>query len=154
MNDLALEEFPSNVKIFLHSGAAPLIDETSMDEDPDAVIFYSSDCPFKSERTFNVKVSCKHAMFGITVDMDELFHKPYIFGVSKFKKTSIYSISSSSKTVGRNLKGAYIIAINDVAIFSEANIIDAFDTIRESKDKSFKLIVGYLNKISTPETQQ
>jgi hypothetical protein len=95
-----------------------------------------------------VKVSCKHTPFGIAVDMDELFHKPYICGVSSSKKTSIYSISSSPKTVGRNLKCAYIVAINDVAIFSEANVINAFDTIQKLKDKSFKLVVGYLDNIN------
>jgi hypothetical protein len=113
------------VKIFLHSGATPPIDENSMDEDPDVMMFYSSKCPFKLERTFTVKISCKHTTFGIAVDMDELFHKLYICGVSKSKKASIYSISSSPKTVGCNLKGACIVAINDVAIFSEANVVTA-----------------------------
>ena len=154
MNDLALDELPPNVKIFLHSGTAPPIDENSMDGDPDAMMFYSSNCPFKSKRTFTVKISCKHPTFGIAVDMDELFHKPYICDVSKSKKTSIYSISSSPKNVGRNLKGAYIVAINDVAIFSEANAVDAFAAICKSKDKTFKLIVGCLDNISTPEAQR
>jgi hypothetical protein len=129
MNDLALDELPPNAKIFLHSGTAPSIEENSTDEDPDTMMFYSSNCPFKLERTFIVKVSCKHPTFSIAVDMDELFCKPYIRDVWRSKKTSIYSISSSPKTVGRNLKGAYIIAINDVAIFSEANVIDTFDAI-------------------------
>jgi hypothetical protein len=40
--------------------------------------------------------------------MDELFHKPFIREVSKSKKTSVYSVSSSPKTVSRNLKGAYV----------------------------------------------
>jgi hypothetical protein len=92
-------------------------------------MFCSSDCWFKSERTFTVKISCNHVKFGIVVDMDELFHKPWISDFSRSKKTSIYSILSSPKTVDRNLQGAYIVAINDVATFSKANVIDAFDTI-------------------------
>jgi hypothetical protein len=47
MNDLALDELPPNAKIFLHSGTAPSIKENSMNEDPDAMMFYSSKCPFK-----------------------------------------------------------------------------------------------------------
>ena len=117
------------MKIFLHSGAAPSIEEVGTDEDPEAMMFYSSNCPFKSERTFTVKVSCKHATFGIAVDMDKLFHKPWICGASRSKKTSIYSILSNPKTVGRNLRGAYIVDVNDVVTFSEANVIDAFDAI-------------------------
>jgi hypothetical protein len=93
MNDLALDELPPNAKIFLHSGAAPSIEENSTDEDPDTMMFYSSNCPFKSERTFTVKVSCKHPTVSIVVDMNKLFHKPCICNVSRFKKTSIYSIS-------------------------------------------------------------
>ena len=88
------------------------------------------------------------------IDMDEIFHKPFIAGVTGSTKASIYSISSSPKTVGRNLKGAYIVAIDDMAIFSEDNIIDAFDTIRKTKNTSFKLIVGYLDKISAKTAQQ
>jgi hypothetical protein len=153
MNDLAPDELPPNAKIFLHSGAAPSIEENSMYEDPYTMMFYSSECPFKSERTFTVKVSCKHPTFGIAVDMDKLFHKPFICDVSRSKKTSICSISSSPKTVGHNLKGAHVITINDVAVFSEANIIDAFAAIRKMKDKSFKLIVGYIDKMAVLETQ-
>jgi hypothetical protein len=81
MNDLALDELPPNAKIFLHSGTAPSLEENSTDEDPDTMMFYSSKCPFKLERTFTVKVSCKHPTFGIAVDMDELFHKPFICDV-------------------------------------------------------------------------
>jgi hypothetical protein len=86
--------------------------------------------------------------------MDELFHKPFICDVSRSKKTSVHSVSSSPKTVGRNLKGACIVAINDTTIFSEANIIDAFAAIRTSKDKSFRLIVGHLDKTLAPEQQR
>ena len=154
MNDLTLDELPPNAKIFLHSGMTPSIEENSADEDPDAMMFYSSKCLFKSERTFTVKISCKHVTFGIATDMDKLFHKPFIKDVSRSKKTSIYSILSSPKTVGRNLKGAYIIVIDDVAIFSEENIVNAFEAIRKVKNKSFKLTVGYLDKISALKTQR
>ena len=41
-----------------------------------------------------------------------------------------------------------------MAIFSEDNIIDAFETIRKAKNTSFKFIVGYLDKISALESQQ
>jgi hypothetical protein len=67
-------------------------------------------------------------MFDICVDMDELFHKPWICDISKSKKTSIYSILSSAKAVSRNLRGAYIVSINNIAIFSEANVIASIDT--------------------------
>ena len=154
MNDLTLDELPPNAKIFLHSGALPSIEDSNADDGSDAMMFYSSKCPFKSERTFTVKIKCKRKTFGIAIDMDEIFHKPFITGVAGSTKASIYSISSSAKTVGRNLKGAYIVAIDDMAIFSEDNVIDAFDTIRKAKNTSFKLTVGYLDKISASATQQ
>ena len=154
MNDLTLDKLPPNAKIFLHSGAMPSIEDSNADGDSDAMMFYSSKCPFKSERTFMVKIKCKHKMFVIAINMDEMFHKPFITGVSGSTKTSIYSISSSAKTVGRNLKGAYIVAIDDMAIFSEDNIIDAFETICKAKKTSFKLTVGYLDKMSALEAQQ
>jgi hypothetical protein len=153
VNDLILAELPPNVKILLHFSAAPSIEDVITGEDSDAMMFYSTDCPFKSERTFTVKISCKHPTFGICIDMDELFHKPWIRDVSKSKKTSIYSSLSSTKTVGRNLQGAYIVAINDIVIFPEANVVDAFSTVQKSKDKTFKLIIGYLDKISAQEAQ-
>jgi hypothetical protein len=133
MNDLALDELPPNVKIFLHSGGVPSIKEVVTGDDPEAMMFHSSNCPFKSERTFTMKVSCKHATFGFAVDMDELFRKLWICGVSRSKKTSIYSISSDPKTVSRNLQGAHIVAINDAATSAEANVIDGFDAIQKSK---------------------
>jgi hypothetical protein len=117
-------------------------------------MFYSADCPFKSERMLTVKISCKHPTFSIAINMDELFHKPWISNVTTPKKTHIHGISSSAKTVHRNLRGTYIIAINDTAIFSKASIIDAFDTVQKSKDKSFKLIIGCLDKISAQEAQR
>ena len=52
---------------------------------------------------------------------------PTLQDVTGSTKASIYSISSSAKSVGRSLKGTYIIAIDDTAIFSEDNVIDAFD---------------------------
>jgi hypothetical protein len=145
MNDLTLTEPPPNAKIFHHSGEVPLIEDIIVGEDVDMMMLYSTDCPFKSERTFKVKVSF--------LDMDKLFHQPWIREVSRSKKTSIHSISSSARTVGQNLWGAYIIAINDDAIFSKVNALDAFATIRKSKDKTFKLMVGYLDKISAQEGQ-
>jgi hypothetical protein len=129
MNNLTLAELPPNMKIFLHSGEAPSIEDIIAGEDSDVMMFYSTDCPFKTKRTFTVKVSCKHPTFGIVFGMGELFHKPWISNVLKSKKTSIYSISSSAKTVGRNLRGTYIIAINDIAIFSKATALDAFATV-------------------------
>jgi ribosomal protein L32 len=42
MNDLALDKFPLNMQIFLHSGAAPSIEEIGTDEDSEAMMFYSS----------------------------------------------------------------------------------------------------------------
>ena len=90
---------------------------------------------------FTVKIKCKRKMFGIAIDMDEIFHKPFITGATGSMNASIYSISSSAKTVGRNLKGAYIVAIDDMAIFSEDNVIDAFDVVRKMKNTSFKLTV-------------
>ena len=68
-----------------------------------------------------MKISCKDPTFDIAIDMDELFHKPWIREVKCSRKTSTHSISSSAKTVGRNLRGTCIVAIYDDAIFFEAN---------------------------------
>ena len=142
MNDLTLDELPPNAKIFLHSGALPSIEDCNTDDGSNAMMSYLSKCPFKSERTFTVKIKCKPRTFGIIINMDEIFHKPFIAGVTGSTKASIYSISSSPKTVGRSLKGAYVVAIDDMAIFSEDNVIDAFDTIRKTKNTSFKAHCG------------
>jgi hypothetical protein len=97
MNNLTLAELPPSVKIFLHSGAAPSIEDVIGGEDSNAMMFYSTDCPFKSERTFMVKISCKHPTFSIVINMDGLFHRPWISNVSKSKKTTIYSIFYSAR---------------------------------------------------------
>jgi hypothetical protein len=61
-------------------------------------------------------------------------------------------VSTASRL--RNLQGAHIVPINDVATFSEGTVIDAFNTVRKSNDKSFKLVVGHLDKTSAQEAQQ
>jgi hypothetical protein len=44
MNNMTLDELPPNVKVFLHSGVAPSIEEVLAGEDLEATMFYSSDC--------------------------------------------------------------------------------------------------------------
>jgi hypothetical protein len=50
MNDLTLAELSPNVKILLHSGAAQSIKDVIASEESDTMMFYSTDCPFKSEK--------------------------------------------------------------------------------------------------------
>jgi hypothetical protein len=154
MNDLTLAELPPNMKTLLHSGEAPSMEDIIAGEDSDVMMFHSPDCPFKSKRTFTVNISCRHPTFGIVIKMDKLFHEPWVGNVLKSKKTDIHSISSGPKTAGQNIRGACTVAINDVAIFSEANALDVFATVQKSKDKTFKLVVGCLDKMSAQEAQR
>jgi hypothetical protein len=98
-----------------------------------------------------VKVCCKDPTFGIVLETDDLFHQLWIQDVAQSKKTSIHSISSSGKTVSQNLRGAYIIALNDEAIFPKANAIKALAHIHAAKPKTFKITVGCLDKIMAKE---
>ena len=43
MNDLTLIDLPPNVKTFLHSGEVPKIEDIVVGEDPDTMMFYSTD---------------------------------------------------------------------------------------------------------------
>ena len=58
------------------------------------------------------------------------------------------------KAVVNHVKGAYIVTINNDAIFSEANTVQAFADLRSSKATKFELTAGYLDKTTATDLQQ
>jgi hypothetical protein len=74
MNNLTLLELPPNARVFHQSGKTPAPEEATVDKTEDVNMFHSADFPFKSERTFTVKVCCMHPTFGIILVTDDLFH--------------------------------------------------------------------------------
>ena len=88
------------------------------------------DSPFKLERTFTVKIHCKHTTFGLELSTNKLFQHVWIWEVAHSRTCCILTIASTRKPVVNHVKGAYIVAINNDAIFSEANAVRG-PTIRQ-----------------------
>ena len=95
---------------------------------------------------FTVKVRCRHPKFGLELSTDELFQPVLIFEVARSNKCSVITIASPHKAVVIHLKGAHIVAINDDAIFSKGNTLQALAELHIAKAIKFTLTVGYLDK--------
>ena len=75
MNDLPLSEMTMNAKMFRRDNLDPDLSALVSEVVDNAMSFYLTDPPFKQERTFTMKVRCKHPAFGLELSTNRLFQR-------------------------------------------------------------------------------
>lgn len=150
MNDLPLDSIPPNV-IHLQraqqGGPIPTEqNEVSISE------FNVGSSPFHNTISKTLHVTCTDPTFGFTVASDELNNRAYVAKIKN--RSSASKLFSSPKATLNKLRGAYIIKINGVTVFTRAEALAALNRILESKSKSFDIEFAPERKLTTQHLQR
>lgn len=141
-NDLPLQEQPPNVINLRNSnnGIEFPIDppEYSTAEDLD---FFTS--PFAETHTQNINITCDDSTFGLTIDSDETSNRAFISKISSKRTGSVVKHFKFHNAARKNLKGFYIVAINDRPCFEKDYFIDRLCTLSNNHAINFEITVAF-----------
>ena len=125
MNDLPLSELPPNVTHLQRSEIGNRIPPDDKELSSDDFEFTIS--PFDEILTLDIRSSCNSPTFGLQIKTDEINNRVYIADVDKQSSadTSL-NFQQLAKNKRRQLRGAYITAVNGTPVFDKASVIKEF----------------------------
>ena len=141
MNDLTAEELPPNVK-FLQRSHTAHTRVPAADNSDTPVDFNTSPHPFFSNKDVTVTVRCSDPTYGFVLGQDDLLLRAYIKSIPNTKRSSATSIASTPRAARGKYTGAYITAIEDTAIFTVDQALNAFQSLRDADTTQFTLTLA------------
>ena len=149
-NDLPLHEQPPNVINLRNSnnGVEFPIDPLEYSTAEDFNFFTSS---FAETHTHNINITCDDSTFGLKIDSDETSNRAFISQISPKRTGSVVQHFKSHKAARKNLKGFYIVAINDRPCFDKDDIIDPLCTLSNDHAINFEITVAFDHRLLADE---
>ena len=149
-NDLPLHEQPPNVIHLCNAakGDAFPIDppEYSTSEDFD---FFNT--PFASTKTYKIYITCEDTTFGLHIEADETSNRAFIDKISTKRSLSVVKHFKTHKKASKNLKGYYVVAINDRPCFEKDDVIDRLCALSNDNAVNFELTVAFDQRLLAHE---
>ncbi|KAI2495082.1 hypothetical protein MHU86_19437 [Fragilaria crotonensis] len=130
MNDL--DEPPPNVKHLRNLANDGVINPDRLDLPP--INLEVSDDPFERLDELSPSVTCEHPHLGFEIQECHIRKRGYVSGII------LNTSASRIRNVRRKYIGAFIVSINDVAVFTAASITAALETVATSDERSFKIV--------------
>jgi hypothetical protein len=130
MNDL--DEPPPNVKILQNLASDGVINPDRLSLPP--INLDVSDDPFERLDELSHPITCEHTCLGFEIKECHIRKRGYVSGI--VPNTS----ASRIRNVRRRYIGAFVVSINDVAVFTAASIIAALQAIAASDERTFKIV--------------
>ena len=130
MNDLS--EPPPNVKLLRNLADNGVVEPDRLDLP--LLNLDVSDDPFDSLDELSPHISCEHPSLGFEVKECHIRKRGFVSGVIP------NTTASRIRNVRRRYIGAFVVSINDVAVFTAASILDALHVAAASDAPSFKIV--------------
>jgi hypothetical protein len=127
-----LDEPPPNVKILQNLASDGTIDPDRLSLPP--INLEVSDDPFERLDELSPPITCEHTCLGFEIKECHIRKRGYVSGI--VPNTS----ASRIRSVRRRYIGAFVLSINDVAVFTAVSIVAALQTIAASDDRTFKIV--------------
>ncbi len=93
-----------------------------------------SDDPFEQLDEMSPPITCEHPCLGFKIKECHIWRRGYVSGVVA------NTTSSRIRNVRRTYIGAFVVSINDVAVFTAASILEALHAVAASDVQSFKVV--------------
>ena len=131
MNDLPITELPPNTTYSQRSKLGQPFPEDKYDLTTSDFDFVIS--PFDKTLTKAITVSCNKPTFGINLQSDEISNRVFIKDIqNKSSVAKSLNYEHLPKNKRRQIRGAYITAINGVPIFDKGSALKEFKKLRNS----------------------
>ncbi|KAI2511652.1 Retrotransposon gag protein [Fragilaria crotonensis] len=93
-----------------------------------------SDDPFERLDELSPSITCEHPCLGFEIMECHIRRRGYVSGVVA------NTTASRIRNVRRKYIGAFVVSINDVAVFTAASILDALRVVAASDEQTFKIV--------------
>ena len=130
MNDL--DEPPPNVKTLRNLADDGAIDPDKLDLPP--INLEVSDDPFERLDELSPPVTCEHRHLGFEIQECHIRKRGYVSGIVP------NTTASRIRNVRRKYIGAFVVSINDIAVFTAESIVTALQNVAASDERSFKIV--------------
>ncbi|KAI2495456.1 source UniProtKB [Fragilaria crotonensis] len=130
MNDL--DEPPPNVKLLRNLADDGVVGPDRLDLP--AFNLEVSDDPFERLDELSPSITCEHPCLGFEIMECHIRRRGYVSGVVA------NTTASRIRNVRRKYIGAFVVSINDVAVFTAASILDALRVVAASDEQTFKIV--------------
>ncbi|KAI2502403.1 hypothetical protein MHU86_12060 [Fragilaria crotonensis] len=130
MNDL--DEPPPNVKLLRNLADGGVVDPDRLDLPPFDLDV--SDDPFDRLDELSPPITCEHPSLGFEIKECHIRKRGFVSGIIP------NTTASRIRNVRRKYIGAFVVSINDVAVFTAASILEALQAAATSEEQSFKIV--------------
>ncbi|KAI2506527.1 hypothetical protein MHU86_7937 [Fragilaria crotonensis] len=130
MNDL--DEPPPNVKLLRYLADDGIVDPDRLDLP--LLNLEVSDDPFERLDKLSPSITCEHPCLGFEIMECHIRRRGYVSGIVA------NTTASRIRNVRRKYIGAFVVSINDVAVFIAASILDALRAAAASDEQTFKIV--------------
>lgn len=147
MNDLPVEQIPPNV---IHLQRARF--GATLPPEPDDIsvpAFEVGSSPFFHTIVKRLVPSCRSALFGFTIDTDDLNNRAFVAEIRY--NSSASKLFSSHKATTNKIRGAYIISIDGTPVFTKDEVTAELDRLRRTKPASFTLEFAPETRMATKQ---
>jgi hypothetical protein len=150
MNDLPIDSIPPNVQYLLRvQEGQPFPAEP---HHTDAIQFTLTNNPFETVITKTFTVRCKQQNFGLSLATDILYHRAYVRHIGLH--STIAKGYSSMKAANNALRGAYLLSINGMKVFSVADVLSAFTGLRNQELPHFSITFAPERALTSKQLQK
>jgi hypothetical protein len=130
MNDL--DEPPPNVKLLRHLADDGVVNPDRLDLP--LLNLEVSDDPFERLDELSPPISCEHPNLGFEIEECHIRKRGFVSGVVA------NTTASRIHNVRRKYIGAFVVSINDIAVFTAASIVEALHAAATSDASSVKIV--------------
>jgi hypothetical protein len=138
LNDLPFEEIPPNVQHIQRVQAGNKFPAEEEDSTIDEFVVFSNPFSHTLTESLRIPVSNKSPTFGFDLRTDELNNRVF---VEKIRPNSPASkIRSTPKATNNALRGAYLVAVNDVLVFTKDEAVKELQNAFNSNSTELSLV--------------
>ena len=150
MNDLSTDHVPPNVVHLQRTQQGDAL--PAEDEEISISEFEVGSSPFSYTFARTMRVGCKKQNFGLTIETDDLNNRAYVLDIKD--KSSASRIFSSLKATKNKIRGAYIVKINNIPVFTKGEVLSALRKARDFRENEITIEFAPEKKLSARQTRK
>jgi hypothetical protein len=152
MNDLPFDAIPPNVQHLQRSQQGATFPSEEQETSVEEFTAYVNPFCHTFNRTLRVTPTNSSTTFGLSLKDDEINHRVFVDKVSP--NSSASKLFSTTKATNNRIKGAYIIAINDILVFSKSDAVKILQQLFDNGVKEFDISFAPDKRLTAKELRR
>lgn len=149
MNDLPPDRVPPNVVHLQRTQQGEALPAEA--EEATISEFDIGSSPFAATVVKEVRVLCKDKTFGFAIESDEINNRAFVSDIKN--KSSAAKLYSTHKATKNKIRGAYVVKINGIPIFTKDEALAALKKLRDWNENTFEVEFAPERKMSAKATR-